>query len=426
MSCYLALDVTEKEKAAVDASTRNNSSSIGFETGMESTMEPFAAISAHQEDQLIDNKLEEGTFEPNFESYFGHDGTSNIPAASIPTPPPPRQTQPGAIRVGGIDEENADVDNDSMTNMTVQNSPVDPNNPVSAEVVDEDEENRRIQEKVDREVAERERQRAEQEGEIPEAEIVIEKQNCTKRVKIWSGVAVVFLVTVAVVLGTILPQKSPSPQEVKQELEHLLISFSFDNGTALRNQSTPQNEALNWLASNVNLDSYSNARKIQRYSLATLFYSTNGTSWYEKDEWMSDFDECRWYNSGFSLCPSGSVDTLTLWDNNLVGTIPSELALMSNLGESSVVWLLVVMIVLCVFHCTLILDCHIHSTAGLDLSGNSLTGTIPSQIALLSNLGEPSVVCLLVVMIVSSRVFHCTLLLACHFLFYRYIGSLRK
>jgi hypothetical protein len=127
----LTLDVTEKEKAAVNALTRNNRDSIGFETSMEATMEPFAAISAHQEDQLIDNKLVEGTFGANFEPVFGHDGTCNIPAASIPTPPPPQQTQPRAIRVGGIDEENADVDNDSMTNMTVQNSPVDPNNPVA-------------------------------------------------------------------------------------------------------------------------------------------------------------------------------------------------------------------------------------------------------------------------------------------------------
>jgi hypothetical protein len=59
-----------------------------------------------------------------------------------------------------------------------------------------------------------------------------------------------------------------------------------------------------------------------------------------------------------------------------------------------------------------------HSTARLDLSSNSLMGTIPSQIALLSNLCESSVVWLLVVMIVLSCVFHCTLMLACHFSFY--------
>jgi hypothetical protein len=84
-----------------------------------------------------------------------------------------------------------------------------------------------------------------------------------------------------------------------------------------------------------------------------------------------------------------STADLYLYDNSLTGTIPSQIALLSNLCESSVVWLLVVMIVLsCVFHWTLMLVCHFHSTAWLDLSVNSLTGTIPSQLGLLSNLGE--------------------------------------
>jgi ribose/xylose/arabinose/galactoside ABC-type transport system permease subunit len=61
------------------------------------------------------------------------------------------------------------------------------------------------------------------------------------------------------------------------------------------------------------------------------------------------------------------------------------------------------------------------STDTFDLSVNSLMGTIPSQIAMMSNLCESSVVWLLVAMIVLSHVFHCTLLLACHFYFYRYI-----
>jgi hypothetical protein len=95
------------------------------------------------------------------------------------------------------------------------------------------------------------------------------------------------------------------------------------------------------------------------------------------------------------------------------------------LGESSVVWLLVVRIVLsCVFF--IVLSCLLvifHSTDTLDLSGNSLTGTIPSQIALMSNLCESSVLWLLVVMIVLC-VFHCTLMLACDFSFYRCVVSL--
>jgi hypothetical protein len=101
-------------------------------------------------------------------------------------------------------------------------------------------------------------------------------------------------------------------------------------------------------------------------------------------------------------CHIHSTAVLSLGDNSLTGTIPSQLALLSNLCESSVVWLLVVMIVLsCVFF--IVLSCLLvifHSTAVLYLASNSLTGTIPSQIAMISNLSESSVVWLLVVMIV--------------------------
>jgi hypothetical protein len=211
-----------------------------------------------------------------------------------------------------------------------------------------------------------------------------------------------------------------------QELESLLIPVSFDNGTALRTASSPQNSALNWLAFDPKLDLYSNATKIQRYALATLFYSTSGTSWNEKKNWMSSEDECDWYNSANILCTRGSVETLSLSENNLVGTIPNELALLSNLGESSVVSLLVIMIVMCFSlysHACFVI---FHSTATLYLSFNSLIGTIPSQIALMSNLCESSIVWLLVVRIVLSCVFHRILMLACHYLFYSWVVSLRQ
>jgi hypothetical protein len=179
-----------------------------------------------------------------------------------------------------------------------------------------------------------------------------------------------------------------------------LIPVSFDNGTAIRTASSPQNKALIWLSNNTDLNSYSNATKIQRYALATLFYSTNGNSWYSKANWRSNRAECEW--DAVSCDDNGSVDTLSLESNNLIGTIPNELALLSNLCESSIVWLLVGMIVLsCVFY--IVLSCLLvifHSTAYLYLYSNSLTGTIqnnltgtiPSQIGLLTKLSKSSVV----------------------------------
>jgi hypothetical protein len=73
----------------------------------------------------------------------------------------------------------------------------------------------------------------------------------------------------------------------------------------------------------------------------------------------------------------------------------------------------------------------LHSTAWLDLGDNSLSGTIPSQLGLLSKLSESGVVWLLVVwllvvMTVVMCVFHCTLMLACHFSFYSCFGSLQQ
>jgi hypothetical protein len=325
--------------------------------------------------------------------------TATTSSTSVRAQIQPRQTEPGAVRVPGLDGENADDDEDSATNTTVAStSLVDPNNPVLAKPVDEDEERRRIQEEIDREVAaQREQERVEQDGEIPEAEVVNQKNHCSTRVKILSGIAVVLLATVAIVLGTVLPRllepeeptepSPPSPQEMLRKLESVLSPLSFDNGTALQTPSTPQNNALVWLANNTNLDTYSDEKKIQRYVLAVLYYSTNGTDWLNKDGWLSNGDECDWYNlADGSFCINGSVAELDFYDvdtengNNLVGTIPNELALLSDsLGK----------LILRDNLLTGIIPSEIaslKSLTGLSLNNNRLTGMIPKETASLTNL----------------------------------------
>jgi hypothetical protein len=64
-----------------------------------------------------------------------------------------------------------------------------------------------------------------------------------------------------------------------------------------------------------------------------------------------------------------------------------------------------------------------HSTAWLSLSGNSLTGTIPSEVGLLTKLGKSSVVWLLVVMIVLSCVFSLYSHACLSYSFYRLLAS---
>ncbi len=90
-----------------------------------------------------------------------------------------------------------------------------------------------------------------------------------------------------------------------------------------------------------------------RDALVALYQATNGANWRNNDNWLSDAPLGAWH--GVTTDDSGRVIELDLSDNQLSGTIPSELGNLSNLT-----W--------------------------LDLWGNQLSGTIPSELDNLSNL----------------------------------------
>jgi hypothetical protein len=120
-----------------------------------------------------------------------------------------------------------------------------------------------------------------------------------------------------------------------------LSNASSDSGEALRNSSTPQYEPLKWLANDSNLANYTEQEKIQRYALATLYYSTKGGRWTHSDFWLSSADVCdKWYQSDdmtINCTSAGEVSNLSLANNNLNGTIPAELGMLSDsLGEFNV------------------------------------------------------------------------------------------
>jgi hypothetical protein len=99
-------------------------------------------------------------------------------------------------------------------------------------------------------------------------------------------------------------------------------------------ESLPQVQAVKWLSADPNLDGYTEQQIIQRYAMATFFYSTGGQDWIENEGWLSDENECLWYTSASEFrvpCDdSGNLVYLELRNNGFSGTLPAELALLSN------------------------------------------------------------------------------------------------
>lgn len=153
---------------------------------------------------------------------------------------------------------------------------------------------------------------------------------------------------VAVLNGTQLPRPTPPPTYAPPSafptpsgtllptpfnLFEYLVRKSFDGGTALSNGTSAQHKAFMWLSQEANLTSYSEVVIIQRFVMATLYYSTKGDSWFRNDGWLSNESECNWFsksgNQG-SCNSNGNVVNLEIDYNNLQGTVPPELGLLSN------------------------------------------------------------------------------------------------
>jgi hypothetical protein len=279
------------------------------------------------------------------------------------------------VAVPGPGGLNAANDLDDLATTITTAPPGDSIFPVSARVVNETEEDyERLQEQLRQQgkqlrqvLADREHVAfAEVIGGDEEAQAGRERGQhqpsaiLSRRKVLFAAVFAILLAVVGVVVYFLVFKPPPSRPLPPQDLVDLLSSASLDGGAALLTPSTPQNDALYWLADNANLDSYSNVKKIQRFVLATLYYSTRGYLWQNNTGWLSDADECtNWFNTALgSFCSSGAVSDLGIDNNTLDGRIPAEVALLSN------------------------------SMRRMSLEYNHLTGTILSEIGLLTTLEE--------------------------------------
>ena len=148
---------------------------------------------------------------------------------------------------------------------------------------------------------------------------------------------------------------SVSPTVVGQDILDILVDASFDGGAALRNVSSPQYLASEWLLDNPNTVTYSRTRLLQRYALSTLYYSAvvdNDESVFTSQPLLND--ECL--DFGFVKCDnSGNVVAVESTWTGTRGTLPDELGLLSDLKL-------------------------------LDLGGNTFRGTLPSTLGVLTEL----------------------------------------
>lgn len=117
--------------------------------------------------------------------------------------------------------------------------------------------------------------------------------------------------------------------------------------------NSAQSRARNWLLFNdtntlVQSDSVAPLVVLERFVLAVLFYSTNGTTttsdtpWKNQLQFLSDRDVCDWNDGSQVLfsqvldtfgvyCEESEVTHIRLSQNGLDVTIPSELSLLTRL-----------------------------------------------------------------------------------------------
>ncbi|GKY97915.1 hypothetical protein MPSEU_000749500 [Mayamaea pseudoterrestris] len=153
-----------------------------------------------------------------------------------------------------------------------------------------------------------------------------------------------------------------------------------------------QGKAWKWLVSDATSPQRSVEELTLRFSLATLYYTTDGPNWKNNTNWLTSKDVCLWFygddppyedakfNSAVEDCLAKGFDQLNLQGNNLVGYLPSEFGLATSLlnvkfpsnslrGE----------IPDTIFR-------NMTQLISLLLSGNEFSGTIPTSIGFMTDL----------------------------------------
>jgi hypothetical protein len=187
--------------------------------------------------------------------------------------------------------------------------------------------------------------------------VELASKSLRRRVILVVLVATVVLVASTVAAAVSLNRKSVSAIyrniTIQEFRDAVLPPVSLQKATL--DPQSPQGRALQWLTDDVQGKRLLGRQMLQRFSLAAIYYSLGGEYWYNQSSWLSPQDECSWLRACPAPCDSnGNIVCLSLWENNLTGSLPFELSQLLKLE-----------IIL--------------------LSGNSISANIPAEVGSLSN-----------------------------------------
>ncbi len=137
---------------------------------------------------------------------------------------------------------------------------------------------------------------------------------------------------------SMVPTTSGFRPKNKELYDKIVAALPAGNETLIE-EGTPQNQAYLWLEADAELQELSDVKLIQRFALATFYYSTNGDEWLNNGSWLDALDECLWYTDSSTAfnCDGDIFTTLEFNKNNIGGTLPPELAMLTSLKTFNII-----------------------------------------------------------------------------------------
>ena len=223
-----------------------------------------------------------------------------------------------------------------------------------------------------------------------------------RRVIYWLAGVASLIACVGAVVGIVFSlQKSDSPDPRTTDFpsasptvsEGFMVELiqSRSPATSFVNSSSAQSRALDWMLSDPYTLPLEDTRLVQRFALATFWYSTHGAAWsidhknHSRVGWLEPVHECDWDELGDAstdlICNSKKeVIEMNLFAvDDLSGHLPAEIGLLSQLA--------VLEVVRAALSGTIPTEVALLTgLSWLNLNGNKLSGTVPTELGLLTKL----------------------------------------